>query len=95
MVSISMAKRAREAAAATYRAKIFKNGRSQAIRLPKEVRFEEGQSEVSVRKHGKLLIIEPLDQWPAAFLQTAGSLTDLEIPAVRTPLERARDRFGR
>jgi len=39
-------------------AKIFWNGRSQAVRLPKEYRFAGG--EVSIRRDGDKVILEPL-----------------------------------
>lgn len=39
-------------------AKIFRHGRSQAVRLPKEFRFEG--SEVRVSKVGNKVILEPL-----------------------------------
>ncbi len=38
-------------------AKIFMNGRSQAVRLPKELRFD--CDEVFVRKQGESLVISP------------------------------------
>ncbi|MEG3143279.1 type II toxin-antitoxin system VapB family antitoxin [Sphingomonas sp. RT2P30] len=38
-------------------AKIFWNGRSQAVRLPKEYRF--AGSEVSIRREGDKVILEP------------------------------------
>ncbi len=38
-------------------AKIFWNGRSQAVRLPKEYRF--ATSEVSIRREGDKVILEP------------------------------------
>jgi len=38
-------------------AKLFKNGRSQAVRLPKEFRFE-GQ-EVYVRREGSSIVLSP------------------------------------
>ncbi len=38
-------------------AKIFKTGRSQAIRLPKEFRFKEG--EVAIHKVGDLVVLFP------------------------------------
>ncbi|MEZ4299251.1 MAG: AbrB/MazE/SpoVT family DNA-binding domain-containing protein [Polyangiaceae bacterium] len=46
------------------RAKLFANGRSQAIRLPKELRLPG--EEVLIRKEGQRLIVEPLDAagWP-------------------------------
>lgn len=39
------------------RAKIFKHGGSQAVRLPKEFRFEV--AEVEARKEGDSVILEP------------------------------------
>lgn len=77
------------------RAKIFRSGRSQAVRLPKEVRFDEELSEVRVRREGKRVILEPVDVWPEAFLASLGSCPDFPPPAKRTPLRKARDRFGR
>ena len=43
----------------TATAKLFLNGRSQAVRIPKEFAFE-GIDEVSVRKVGEKLILEPV-----------------------------------
>ncbi len=40
-------------------AKIFKNGRNQAIRLPKDFEFE-GVDEVIIRREGKSLILTPV-----------------------------------
>ena len=40
------------------RAKVFWSGRSQAVRLPKEFRFEG--NEVRIRRHGKAVILEPI-----------------------------------
>jgi antitoxin VapB len=43
-------------------AKIFWSGRSQAIRLPKQFRFEGG--EVQIRRSGNAVILEPIaDDW--------------------------------
>ena len=42
------------------KAKIFWSGRSQAVRLPKEFRFET--DEVSIRRHGQTVVLEPLPQ---------------------------------
>jgi antitoxin VapB len=39
-------------------AKLFWSGRSQAVRLPKEYRFEG--KEVRIRKHGDAVILEPV-----------------------------------
>ena len=43
-------------------AKLFMHGRSQAVRLPKEFRFEG--TEVRVSKVGEKVILEPLEKPP-------------------------------
>jgi antitoxin VapB len=44
------------------RAKVFWSGRSQAVRLPKDFRFE--CEEVRIRRHGNGIILEPVqDDW--------------------------------
>jgi len=43
-------------------AKLFTNGRSQAVRLPKEFRFEG--KEVRIRREGEAVILEPLKPGP-------------------------------
>ncbi|MGB3223265.1 MAG: type II toxin-antitoxin system VapB family antitoxin [Desulforhopalus sp.] len=48
-------------------AKIFQNGRSQAVRLPKEFRFKG--KEVFIRKEGSNIILsEKPDSWEEFFL---------------------------
>lgn len=49
------------------RAKLFFNGRSQSVRLPKEFRFEG--DEVTIRKEGEAVVLEPIRprHWPAGF----------------------------
>ena len=39
-------------------AKLFWSGRSQAVRLPKEFRFEG--EEVRIRRHGASVVLEPI-----------------------------------
>ena len=39
-------------------AKVFWSGRSQAVRLPKEFRFDT--DEVRIRRHGSSVILEPM-----------------------------------
>ncbi len=48
-------------------AKIFQNGRSQAVRIPKEFRFRG--SEVKISKKSDKVILEPLERskWPEGF----------------------------
>jgi antitoxin VapB len=55
------------------RAKLFRNGGSQAVRLPKDCRFPDDQNEVVVRKVGRQVVLEPVDEWPAAFLACLGA----------------------
>jgi len=47
-------------AATMERAKIFWSGRSQAVRLPKDCRFQ-GEA-VRIRRHGSAVILEPLGE---------------------------------
>lgn len=51
----------------TMMAKVFQNGRSQAIRIPKEFRMQV--SEVYIEKIGDTLIIKPTktDKWDSFF----------------------------
>ena len=44
---------------AMHTVKIFKNGRSQAVRIPKDFAYE-GVTELTVKKIGEKLILEPL-----------------------------------
>jgi virulence-associated protein VagC len=50
-------------------AKLFTTGGSQAVRLPKEYRFEG--TEVLIRREGKTVIIEPKSKrrWPRGFFK--------------------------
>jgi virulence-associated protein VagC len=49
------------------RARLFWNGRSQAVRLPREFRFDG--DEVAIRKDGDAVILEPVrkPQWPDGY----------------------------
>ncbi len=62
------------------RAKLFQNGRSQAVRLPKAFRFEG--DEVKVRKEGKKVILEPIEKtsWPAGFWKLFNPDPDFKTP---------------
>jgi virulence-associated protein VagC len=55
------------------RAKVFQNRGSQAIRLPRQCRFPEGQREVVVRREGERVILEPSDDWPEEFKRCLGA----------------------
>lgn len=76
------------------RAKLFRNGGSQAVRLPRECRFAEGESEVMVRRVGRRVVLEPVDDWSDAFMETLGSISG-ELPRPKqTPVARLRDPFA-
>lgn len=55
-------------------AKIFWSGRSQAVRLPKEFRFDT--AEVSIKKHGAKIILEPIPSDWAWLEELRGKLDD-------------------
>ncbi len=66
------------------RAKIFTNGGSQAVRLPKAVRFPETQRDLVVRREGKRVILEPADEWTSDFIEALGSWhEEIERPKKR------------
>ncbi len=48
---------------------VFLNGRSQAVRIPKDLRFDS--KEVSIRRLGDGLILEPIksSEWPEGFFE--------------------------
>lgn len=70
-------------------AKIFWSGRSQAVRLPKEFRFET--DEVRIRRHGNAVILEPIaDDW-AWLDHVAGEVDeDFAKAATERPMEQKR-----
>ena len=55
-------------------AKLFENGRSQAVRLPKECRFKG--DEVNVNKIGDIVILMPKDNKWAGFLNGLDLFTE-------------------
>ncbi len=68
-------------------ARVFKNGRSQAVRIPKEFRFDTDR--VAVRREGRNLVLSPLYEDWDDYLRNAKPFTDdfLEAMAeVRTSL---------
>jgi antitoxin VapB len=69
------------------RAKLFKSGGSQAVRLPKEYRFE-GQEEVLIFRKGRQVVLEPVRRsWSPEFLALAGSVPDFPYPEEPQPAE--------
>ena len=68
-------------------AKVFWTGRSQAVRLPKEFRFDTDI--VRVHREGDALILEPTHTWPEGYVESfAGMPGDFERPEQGTLDER-------
>lgn len=53
-------------------ASVFWTGRSQAVRLPKEFRFE-GDT-VLVHREGNAVILEPTTSWPEGYVESFSGL---------------------
>ncbi|MBR0463905.1 MAG: AbrB/MazE/SpoVT family DNA-binding domain-containing protein [Clostridia bacterium] len=77
---------------ASQTAKVFMNGRSQAVRIPAEYRFEE--DEVFVNKIGDTLMLTPKSSLSSTLKRGASMISEdfmadgrpEEIPAVREEL---------
>lgn len=62
------------------KAKVFWTGRSQAVRLPKEFRFQTNT--VLVSRHGRSIILEPAHEWPEGYIESfAGLPQDFSRPS--------------
>ena len=55
-------------------AKVFENGRSQAVRLPKEYRFSD--KEVAINKIGDVVLLMPKENKWAGFLSSLNLLSE-------------------
>jgi antitoxin VapB len=55
-------------------AKVFMNGKSQAVRLPKSCRFS--YDEVSVQKIGDMVVLYPQNKTDDLFFSSLGGFTD-------------------
>lgn len=61
-------------------ARVFTTGRSQAVRLPKEFRFDTDT--VLVHREGSSVILEPARDWPEGYVESfTGVPEDFERPA--------------
>ena len=62
------------------RAKLFRRGGSQAVRLPRAYRFQ-GQTEVLIRREGKRVVLEDARRaFSRRFLALAGSAKEFPYP---------------
>jgi antitoxin VapB len=75
------------------RAKLFQNGGSQAVRLPRECRFPDGQREVLVRREGPRVILEPVDAWSDAFRSCLGAWSEEIQRPKQKSIQKLRDPF--
>jgi antitoxin VapB len=61
-------------------ARLFTTGRSQAVRLPKEFRFD-GDT-VLIHREGTAVVLEPARDWPDEYVESfTGIPDDFERPA--------------
>ena len=66
------------------RAKLFAHGGSQAVRLPKAFRFDG--KEVSIRRDGDRVILEPIGYDPEAFWARIDDLAGQDIAETLPPI---------
>lgn len=60
-------------------ASVFWTGRSQAVRLPKEFRFDSDK--VLVHREGSAVVLEPVREWPEDYVESfSGVPDDFERP---------------
>lgn len=75
-------------------AKIFWSGRSQAVRLPKDFRFDA--ETVRIRRHGNAVILEPVtEDWAWLDAVTGKLEEDFASGASEQPAQQARQALDR
>ena len=72
-------------------AKIFVNGRSQAVRLPKEFRFAE--NDVFIKKIGKMVVLLPKNDPWSSLVNSLDQFTDDFMENREQPDQDHRDSF--
>ncbi|HLD10047.1 MAG TPA: type II toxin-antitoxin system VapB family antitoxin [Methylophilaceae bacterium] len=70
-------------------AKIFQNGQSQAVRLPKEFRFEG--EEVFIKKSGNTVVLIPANQSWDALAQSLNKFSDDYMQGRNQPQQQSRE----
>ena len=76
-------------------AKLFQNGQSQAVRLPKEFRFDD-MKEVFIKKVNGMVILIPKEKtnkWDDFFDNLDNFSIDFMTERVQPPLEKREDLF--
>lgn len=72
-------------------AKLFQNGQSQAVRLPKEFRFEDDH--VYVKKSGNVVILIPAHNSWQSLVDSLDQFTDDFMSVRRQPKTQVRESF--
>ena len=72
-------------------AKIFINGRSQAVRLPKDFRFSE--NDVFIKKIGKMVVLLPKDDPWSSLVKSLDQFTDDFMDSRDQPNQDSREKF--
>lgn len=72
-------------------AKIFINGRSQAVRLPKDFRFDE--KDVFIKKIGKMVVLLPKEDPWSSLVNSLDQFTDDFMENREQPDQNPRDNF--
>jgi antitoxin VapB len=72
-------------------AKLFKNGQSQALRLPKEFRFEG--EEVYIKKMGKMTILLPINNPWGTLLDSLHKFSSDFMDTRNQPKQQIREEF--
>jgi antitoxin VapB len=71
-------------------AKLFQNGRSQAVRLPKEFRLQG--KEVKISKQGNKIILEPIESSWEQWFEAMAQFSDDFMADGRNQPEQAQER---
>ena len=72
-------------------AKVFKNGRSQAVRLPKDYRFPG--NDVFIKKIGRIVVLLPKDDPWSPFVDSLDQFTDDFLDHRDQPQQDSREDF--
>lgn len=72
-------------------AKIFVNGRSQAVRLPKDFRFAE--NDVFIKKIGRMVVLLPKDDLWSSLVNSLDQFTDDFMENREQPDQNPRNNF--
>ncbi len=72
---------------------VFENNRTQAVRLPVDVRFEEGVKKVRVRKLGKERILTPVNHTWDSFFHAEEGVSEDFLPERASQQQSEREEF--